>query len=817
MYVHSSRMEGIHLRGAPVSRGGIRWSDRPDDFRTEVLGLVTTQMVKNAVIVPGGSKGGFVTHRVLADRDEMAAEAAEQYRTLIRGMLDLTDNLVRGEVVHPEGVVRHDGDDPYLVVAADKGTAHLSDVANGVAAEYGFWLGDAFASGGSNGYDHKREGITARGAWECVRRHFREAGKDIQREPFTVAGIGDMSGDVFGNGMLLSEQIRLVAAFDHRHVFIDPDPDPATTYRERKRMFALPRSSWAEYDASLLSAGGMIVPRASKEVRLTAEAKRALGLPEDTGPLDGESLVRAVLRAPVELLWNGGIGTYVKHEAETHADAGDPPNDAVRIDAGELRCRVVGEGGNLGLTQRARIAFHLAGGRINTDALDNSAGVDMSDHEVNLKILLAPVVADGELDEEARNALLREMTDEVSRLVLHDNVSQSLAVSLDHRRSRASVDDFAALITALERDRQLDREGEGIPTPEEISERKLEGVGLTRPTLAVLLAHAKTFAQGPVLASGIPDEPASERYLVGYFPDRAVEVAGIERVRAHRLRREIVTTQLVNDLVDLMGASFLHRASRDTGHGIPEVVRAWMIASRISGAAEIRADVNRLEGRYDADVLYRWLTGLARVLESTTIWLLTHGSVGVDAEELIRDAEGRLTVLRSAFSRLVTGEDRALFLSRLGELQDLGVDRTLGERLITLRFLPQLMEIVDVARRAGAEDTRTATVFYAVSGHFGTARLREAVREAAGRDPWERRFAQGLADDVQRAQRTLVTAVLARNGDGERAMQQVEREHPRQFRAYRELISEMRGGDLPLAAYALAVSQLREVTALVKA
>ncbi|MBW3572306.1 MAG: NAD-glutamate dehydrogenase, partial [Gemmatimonadetes bacterium] len=537
IFVHSSRTEGVHLRGAPVSRGGIRWSDRPDDFRTEILGLVTTQMVKNAVIVPNGSKGGFITRRRFADREAMGAEAAEQYRTLMRGMLDVTDNLVDGKVVPAPGVVRHDGDDPYLVVAADKGTAHLSDVANGVAAEYGFWLDDAFASGGSNGYDHKKEGITARGAWECVRRHFREMGKDIQNEPFTVAGIGDMSGDVFGNGMLLSRQIRLVAAFDHRHVFIDPDPDPASSFEERLRIFNLPRSSWEDYDRAKLSPGALIVARGTKEVELTPQARRALGLGDEVKVLDGESLIRAVMTAPVELLWNGGIGTYVKDAEETHADVGDPPNDLVRVNAADLRCKVIGEGGNLGLTQRARIQFHLQGGRINTDALDNSAGVDMSDHEVNLKILLNPVVRGGGLTPESRNALLREMTDEVSRLVLHDNVSQSLAVSLDERRSTDSLDDFAALINAMERDRLIDREGEGIPTADAIADRRMEGIGLTRPTLCVLLAHAKMFAKAQLLDSRVPDDPATESYLVNYFPPQAVQAAGTQGLRAHRLRR----------------------------------------------------------------------------------------------------------------------------------------------------------------------------------------------------------------------------------------------------------------------------------------
>jgi glutamate dehydrogenase len=727
-------------------------------------------------------------------------------------MLDVTDNLVNGKVVPPPDVVRHDGDDPYLVVAADKGTAHLSDVANGVAAEYGFWLDDAFASGGSNGYDHKKEGITARGGWECVRRHFREMGKDIQAEPFTVAGIGDMSGDVFGNGMLLSRQIRLIAAFDHRHIFIDPDPDPATSFEERQRIFNLPRSSWEDYDRAKMSAGSILVPRGSKEVELTPEARRALGLGDEVTVLDGESLIRAVITAPVELLWNGGIGTYVKDAEETHAEVGDPPNDPVRVNAEELRCKVIGEGGNLGLTQRARIQFHLQGGRINTDALDNSAGVDMSDHEVNLKILLNPVVRDGDLSPDERNALLREMTDEVSRLVLHDNVSQSLAVSLDERRSAESLDDFVALITALERDRLIDREAEGIPSGAALADRRAEDRGLSRPTLCVLLAHAKMFAKAQLLASKVPDDPATESYLVNYFPPQAVQAAGPERLRAHRLRREIVTTQLVNDLVDLMGSSFLHRLARDTGNAIPDIVRAWLVASRISGAAEIRADVAGLEGRYPSDVLYRWLAGLARVLESTTAWILANAPGDGATDALIDDAKRGLAVLRGSFARVVTGEDRALFLARLGELQDLGVDRTLGERLITLRFLPQLLEIVEVARRAGTDELKTAKAFYAVSERFGTARLREAVWQAAARDPWERRLAQALSDDVRRAQRGLVHAVLAHNGgEGKRALDQVEKEHPRQVRAFRELLGELRGPDCPLAAYALAVHQLRDV------
>jgi glutamate dehydrogenase len=809
VYVHSARMEGVHLRAAPVSRGGIRWSDRPDDFRTEVLGLVLTQVVKNATIVPSGSKGGFITKRQHADRDAQLEEARQQYMTLMRGLLDLTDNLAGVKVVPPPAVVRHDGDDPYLVVAADKGTAHLSDTANAVAAEYGFWLDDAFASGGSQGYDHKKEGITARGGWECVKRHFREMGTDIQTTPFTVAGIGDMSGDVFGNGMLLSPVIRLIAAFDHRHIFIDPDPDPARSFAERRRMFDLPRSSWDDYDRSALSPGAMIVPRASKEIEVTPEARRALGLADEVERLDGEGLVRAVLKAPVDLLWNGGIGTYVKDEDETHADVGDTTNDPVRIDAGELRCRVVGEGGNLGFTQLARIAFAARGGKINTDALDNSAGVDMSDHEVNLKILLGAVVRSGEMTMEGRNQLLASMTDEVNRLVLRNNFGQSLAVSLDEARSKEALDDFASFAQALAREGRLDPAEEGIPDAEGMKARAQAKSGLARPTLAVLLAHAKLQAKQALLDSAVPDDAATLPYLVDYFPPEAVAAAGEGRLGEHRLRREIVTTELVNDLANLMGSSFLHRAARDSGRGIAEVARAWLVASRIAGAAEIRADFAAAEGRFPAETLYRWLLGLARVLEQTTHWLLANVPPESDTSALIDEARGALAALRGGFAKFVAGEDRTVFLQRLGELQDLGVEKTLGERLITLRFLPQLLEIVSVARAAKTEEIRTARAFYAVSEKLGTARLREAMRTAAGDDPWERRYAQALGDDLTGAQRAVVAAVLRDGEDPGRALGGLEKAHAREFKAFRDMVAELQGGNCPLAAYAMAVRHLQ--------
>jgi glutamate dehydrogenase len=815
IFVHSARMAGIHLRGAVVSRGGIRWSDRPDDFRTEVLGLVQTQVVKNAVIVPGGSKGGFITRRVFENRDESMAEAAEQYRTLIRGMLDITDNIVHGEVVPPPGVVRHDGDDPYLVVAADKGTAHLSDTANEVAAEYAFWLGDAFASGGSYGYDHKKEGITARGAWECVKRHFWELGKDIQEEPFTVAGIGDMSGDVFGNGMLLSRQIRLVAAFDHRHIFLDPDPDPETSCAERERLFALGRSTWDDYDRSLLSPGGMIVPRGSKELTLTPEVRRALGVEDLAGEMDGEALVRAVLRAPVELLWNGGIGTYVKDVDETHGEVGDPGNDAVRINATELRCHVIGEGGNLGMTQRARIRFALAGGRLNTDALDNAAGVDMSDHEVNLKILLNAPVSAGTMTLEERNDLLAGMTEGVTERVLRNSRGQSLAVSLDERRSRDALQDFAALITAFERDRLLERGSEGLPSSETIRERAESGLGLTRPAISVLLAYAKLHAKSHVLASSLPDDPALFPLLQRYFPPEAVAVVGDETLRGHRLRREIIVTELVNDLVNLMGASFLHRVARDTGTDIATVVRAWVIASGVSGAEEIRRDLAVIRSRFPAQVVYRWLHGLGRVLERTTHWAMANVDPHAAAAAVIDDQRDGLARLRGEFAGLVAGEDRELFVARLQELEELGVEHSFAQRLITLRFMPQLLDILRIAHEGGHDAVETARAYYLVSDRFACAALRAALRTAAREERWEKRFAEGLVEDLGRAHRGLTRGMLAclpRAGSNEACLREINETRPREVAAYREVLDELNTTEgATLAGYAVAVRLLREI------
>jgi glutamate dehydrogenase len=723
---------------------------------------VKTQMIKNAVIVPGGSKGGFILRRVPSDTEARFAEGKAQYQTLMRGLLDITDNLVDGKPVRAAGVVAYDPVDPYLVVAADKGTATFSDLANSVAAEYDFWLGDAFASGGSHGYDHKVIGITARGGWECVKRHFREKGKDIQTEPFTVVGIGDMSGDVFGNGMLLSEQIRLIAAFDHRHIFIDPDPDPARSFAERKRIFGLGRSSWSDYDRKALSEGGMIVPRGAKEVELTQPAKRALGLTdEEAKGLSGEALIRCVLRAPVELLWNGGIGTYVKASTQSHHDAGDPTNDAVRVDATELRCEVVGEGGNLGFTQRARVEYALAGGRINTDALDNSAGVDLSDHEVNLKILMAPAVAGGAMTLERRNEVLEELTESVAELVLHDNRSQSLAVSLDERRAKESTDDFRDFMFDLEKAGDLDRVSEGLPSRDVLAERREVGKAMARPELCVLLAYSKLWLKTELLKGRLPDDPVTESYLVGYYPPAAVVVAGQSSLSEHPLRREIVTCQLTNDLVDLMGATFVYRVRRDTGASAEQVVRAWLVASRLADHRVLLRQMGEQRSALNARVVTRWLLGLGRVLERATRWVLQNADADA-SPALIVDAnlEG-LATLRHAFADVVAGEEKELFEARVREIRDVGADEGFSTRLITLRFLDQLLEILEIARETDADPVVTARAYYQASELFEIPWLRRKTFAAAGEGQWGHRAAQAISEDLSRAHRKLVVAAVS--------------------------------------------------------
>ena len=808
-WVRSARMEGVHLRGARVARGGIRYSDRPDDFRTEVLGLAETQIVKNSVIVPAGSKGGFV----ILDQPTLSvatrSEVERQYRTLMRGLLDLTDNLGRGQPAPPDNVVCYDDPDPYLVVAADKGTAGFSDVANAVAGDYDFWLGDAFASGGSNGYDHKELAITARGAWECVKRHFREMGKDIQSKPFTVVGIGDMSGDVFGNGMLLSREIKLIAAFDHRHIFIDPDPDPAVSFGERERLFRQPGSSWADYDARVLSRGGIIVRRGSKEVELSPEVRAALGISGDPGKVSGEELVRLVLKARVELLWNGGIGTYVKASDETHADVADPSNNPVRVDAGELRVKVIAEGGNLGLTQRGRIEFALAGGRLNVDALDNSGGVSLSDREVNLKILLNSVVEDGRMTVPERNRTLRDLADLVSEQVLLDNASQSLAVSLDLVRAREGVDDFRQLISELERDGFFDRSREHLPSWEELLERAEAGTRLTRPELSVLLAHAKLHLMRRLLKGTLIDDAVATGYLVRYFPEAALNAAGEPGLAAHRLGREIVASQLTNDLVDLMGSGFVHRMMRDTGSSAEEVARAWLVASRLASHRQLMADLREREREARTAVVYRWYVGLSRVLDRTTRWVLGNAE-REEIDSLVGENFSTLRELQRIFPDVVSGEDRLTFERLVSEIQRAGPGAEIAPALAALRFLDQLMDILRVARDTNTAPVYAARAYYAVSELLEIPWLRKAIRECARDERWEQRAARVLNDDLTRAHHRIATfsaaAAARRDAQAGGAVHVLTALRSREVAYFGGLLVELRAeSTLTLSALAVAV------------
>ena len=724
IFVYSPRVEGVHLRFGPVARGGLRWSDRSQDYRTEVLGLVKAQAVKNAVIVPVGAKGGFVVRAAQPDPQRVA----DCYRTFVAGLLDVTDNLVAGTgdaatVVPPPDVVRHDGDDPYLVVAADKGTARFSDLANAVAAEHGFWLGDALASGGSVGYDHKAMGITARGAWESVRRHFRERGLDTQSQDFTVVGIGDMSGDVFGNGMLLSRHIRLVAAFDHRHVFVDPDPDPAAGFAERDRLFALPHSSWDDYDRAAISPGGGVWLRTAKSVPIGPQIRAALGLADGVTALSPPELIRAILRAPVDLLWNGGIGTYVKAAAQTHLDAGDKANDAIRVDAGQLRVAVVGEGGNLGATQLGRIEFARAGGRINTDAIDNSAGVDCSDHEVNIKILLDRLVAAGELGRADRDALLAAMTDDVAELVLADNRAQNAVLGQARGGAARRLAVHERMIADLVARTGLDRALEGLPDPEQLAARAAAGEGLCSPELAVLLAHAKLDLKAALLRSDVPDLPEFDATLAAQFP-AALAHRYPAAVAGHPLRREIVATALVNDVVDHGGISFAHRLGADTGADAAATVRAFAVVTAVFRLRELWAQLSTLPVTVPVAVVDELALGSRTLLDDAARWLLERrpSPLPVAAET---DRFAPVTALLPRLPALLRGAEATAAHQWAGTLVGHGVPAPVAQRVAVLRHAAGLLDVVEVAGSGDGQRLpieEIARLYYTLSERWATPR-----------------------------------------------------------------------------------------------
>jgi glutamate dehydrogenase len=776
IWVYSPRVEGVHLRFGKVARGGLRWSDRREDFRTEVLGLVKAQEVKNTVIVPVGAKGGFVGKQLpdpAEDRDAWQAEGIACYKTFISGLLDITDNLVGGEVQRPADVVCHDGDDTYLVVAADKGTATFSDIANEVAVAYGFWLGDAFASGGSAGYDHKGMGITARGAWESVKRHFRELGHDTQSEDFTVVGVGDMSGDVFGNGMLLSEHIRLVAAFDHRHIFLDPDPDAATSYAERRRMFELPRSSWADYDTGLISAGGGIHPRSAKSIPITPQVREALGIEGNVSKMTPADLMRAILRAPVDLLWNGGIGTYVKASAETHADVGDRANDAIRVDGQDLRARVVGEGGNLGFTQLGRIEFAMNGGRINNDAIDNSAGVDASDHEVNIKILLNAVVANGDMTVKQRNALLAEMTDEVGALVLRSNYAQNAALANSLEQAPSLLHANQRHIRRLVKEGKLDRGIEFLPSDKQIRDRLANGQGLTQPELAVMLAYTKITVTSELITGELPDDPYLQRLAHAYFPQPLRERFPDE-IDRHALRREIVTTLLVNDTVNTGGSTLLHRIKEETGASTEEVVRAHTAARAIFGLASIWDEVEALDNVVPAAIQTRIRLHSRRLVERATRWLLNNRPQPLQLTETIELFGEAVTRVCEGLPKLLRGDDLEWFHKVHDELAAEGVPADLAQKTAGFSAAFPALDVVAVAGRTGQDLMRVAEVYYELADRLGITQLQERVSALPRSDRWQSMARAAIREDLYAAHQLLTADVLAEGEETATAEQRYE-------------------------------------------
>ncbi len=813
IYVYSPRVEGVHLRGGTVARGGLRWSDRREDFRTEVLGLMKAQMVKNTVIVPVGSKGGFYPKRlpVGGSREEFMAEGIACYRIFISGLLDLTDNLVSGAVVPPEDVVRHDSDDPYLVVAADKGTATFSDIANEVAISYGFWLGDAFASGGAAGYDHKKMAITARGAWESVKRHFRELDKNIQEEDFTVAGIGDMSGDVFGNGMLLSRHIRLVAAFDHRNIFIDPNPDAEKSFKERERMFKLPRSSWEDYNPKLISKGGGIFDRKAKSVSLTPEIKKLLGLKESS--MTPNELITAILKAEVELLWFGGIGTYIKSSQESHTAAGDRANDAIRINGKEVRARVIGEGGNLGVTQNGRIEYSMSGGRLNTDAIDNSAGVDCSDHEVNIKILLRAIMDDGEMTGKQRDRLLVDMTDEVAVHVLQDNYLQTQALTTAERQSIANFAEQTRFMRELEKQGRLDRAVEYLPDEEELVDRQSAGQGLARPEMCVLLAYAKMTLYTDILQTSLPDDPFFEKWLIEYFPPQ-LQKKYKSFITGHRLRREIITTVIVNSLINRAGITFVMQMVEELGVGVDDVARAYALTLEVFELPSLWADIEALDNKVASEVQGRMIDASQQLLRRATLWSLRHLRSPIDISGNIKDLAPDMRELEAKLEGLLSDAGKQAFGERVDYLTEMNVPKKLAKRVAGLAPLRSSLDVVQVGKIASRPIKEVGEVYFAVGAELNLDWLRVAAENIEPESHWDRLAVTAIIDDLYGQQRALTNSVFGQaNGHkGRAAMQNWEKNNQSPIKRSHELIEEFKGsGGVDIAKLAFANRQFRSL------
>jgi glutamate dehydrogenase len=806
IWVASPRVEGVHLRFAPIARGGIRWSDRAQDFRTEVLGLVKAQQVKNAVIVPAGSKGGFFPKLlpVRGSREEVQAEGVAAYRTFISAMLDITDNLVDGRVVPPERVVRYDGDDPYLVVAADKGTATFSDIANGLSQGHGFWLGDAFASGGSAGYDHKKMGITARGAWECVKRHFREMDVDIQSQPFTVAGVGDMSGDVFGNGMLLSPEIKLVAAFDHRDIFLDPDPDMAATLAERARLFALPRSSWQDFNKTIISKGGGIYPRSSKSVPISPEVRALLGVAAEH--MTPAELINTILKAEVDLLWFGGIGTYIRASSESDADVGDRANDAIRVMSPQLRAKVVGEGANLGVTQRGRIELASRGVRINTDSIDNSAGVNTSDQEVNIKIAFGPAITSGAFDLPARNALLVSMTDEVASAVLRNNYQQSLAISVAERNAPADLSAHARLIEVLEGQGVLEREIDILPALPEIASRQAAGRGLTRPELAILLSYAKIALLQDLLASAVPDEPALEPLLLGYFPPE-LAARYPDGIKGHRLRREIIATTLTNQIVNRLGVATPQRMADETARPITDIAHAFTVARAVLNMPAIWQRIDALDGHIGGQLQLDLYVRAQEALAHVTRWFMREGIAagGLDAA-IATHAKGATDLTTLLAGEL--GAHADTIREDEQQLVDADVPADLAADLARLSLLVDAPTITEAAANAGVAYAAAARVVLGLNERFHLRELIDAGRRIRATDAYDMMAVAGAEQALFDARRRIALGILS---SGASSLDDWSARHRDEINRVDQALGDLTAGPLTPSRLMVAATRLGDL------
>ncbi|MFJ1268199.1 NAD-glutamate dehydrogenase [Legionella lytica] len=759
IYVYSPRFEGIHLRSAKVSRGGIRWSERPEDFRTEVLGLMKAQKVKNSVIVPSGAKGGFVLKRLdsISDREQIKQEVVTCYTLFINGLLDLTDNLIADKVVSPANTVCYDEADPYLVVAADKGTATFSDIANGISKEFNFWLGDAFASGGSVGYDHKKMGITARGAWESVKRHFRELDINFAEQEFTIVGVGDMSGDVFGNGLIYSRNSRLLAAFDHRHIFLDPNPDARKSFDERVRLFHLPTSSWEDYNPKLISTGGGVYSRRLKSIPLSPEIKQALDIHQNSLPPN--ELIKAILRAPVDLLFNGGIGTYVKASTESNLEVGDKTNEFCRINGSELRCKVVGEGGNLGFTQLGRVEYALNGGHINTDSIDNSAGVNCSDHEVNIKILLNKEVNQGYLTEEKRNQELAQMTEEVAQLVLEDNYNQALVLGFSAANTVLYSGLYQSYIKELEKLVNLDRTVEFLPDDKKLLERKASGQGLTRPELSILMAYTKIYITGELLKSDLPEDPYFLATMETGFPSLLTKLYA-KQMEKHRLRREIIATQLSNQIVNTVGITFMFRLQRETGMSIANIARAYTLAAKAYGLQELHELIDSLNYKVSVQTQYELLHHVRQLMNLSSRWFLHHGRLHGDLASNIEHYKQSINKLETMIPSLMAGITKDYLDKLVAQFVGIGIAEATAKKIAATRAMYTALNIVEVATQNKFDLERTAEVYFTVGSKFNLVWFRDQIATDSREGHWNSLARVSLREDLDNLQRRITIAVL---------------------------------------------------------